>query len=102
MQATHCDGGSAALLLHHPDDRLVPFTEGERARDAFLAANGIDGATVPAPMPLAGLSCERYDAAEHPVLWCQHGTSATATSVDPHGWPEATAAAIAAFFGSLH
>ena len=101
VRGERCEGRSAALLLHHPDDRLVPIAEGERARDAFLAANGIDGAVVAAPVPLAGLRCERYDDADHPVLWCPLGTTPAASSTDPHGWPQATATGIAAFFRSL-
>ena len=102
VRGERCAGGSAALLLHHPDDRLVPIAEGERARDAFLVANGITVTVAASPAPLAGLRCQRYDDADHPVLWCQHGSTATASSADPHGWPEAAATAIAAFFGSLH
>lgn len=99
-----CVGATAALLLHHPDDRLVPISEGAHARDTFLAANTLPlRAARTEPASLGGLRCDRYgdgDAA-HPVLWCLHGTAAAATAGDPHGWPEATAAAIAAFFDAL-
>lgn len=101
VRAAPCTGGTAALLLHHPDDQLVPIAEGERARDALRVANGIAEAAAPAPVPLAGLRCERFDDPEHPVLWCHHGAGGAASSADPHGWPEATASAIAVFFASL-
>lgn len=106
IQAAPCGAGTAALLLHHPDDPLVPISAGERARDAFRAANGLGAVrATPAAQPaLAALRCERYGApgAAHPVVWCPHDDATTATGRDdPHTWPTATGAAIATFFEQL-
>ena len=104
-QGGPCVGGAAALLLHNPDDRLVPVSAGQRARDAFLAANGLAGArAVPAFPALAALRCVRYgsDGAENPVVWCPHDdATAPGGRYYPHTWPNGAAAAIAAFFAGL-
>ena len=106
LQGTACVAGTAALLLHHPDDPLVPLSAGERARDAFRAANGVANApATPATHPaLATLRCVRYgDAhAPHPVVWCAHDDATSPSGrFDPHSWPAATPAAIASFFRNL-
>jgi polyhydroxybutyrate depolymerase len=63
MERSACRGRTAALLVHHPDDRLVPFALGEAARDRLLRANGLgDQAPVPLrslPVP-AGFTCMRW------------------------------------------
>lgn len=106
LQGGACVGGAAALLLHHPEDRLVPVGAGERVRDAFMTANGLAGApAVPARQPaLAALRCVRFGSGEaaNPVVWCPHGdATAPGGRYYPHTWPDGTAAAIAAFFASL-
>lgn len=106
LQGGACSGGTAALLIHHPEDALVPIGAGERARDAFLAANGLGPASAtPAADPaLTPLGCVRYgrDEAAHPVVWCAHDDATwPGGRYDPHAWPAATPAAIAAFFRSL-
>lgn len=105
LQNDACVGGTAALLVHHSADRLVPIAEGERARDAFLVANGIAGApAVPAAdAPLARLGCARHGdpGAVEPVVWCVRDDATTPPGLDPHTWPEGAATAIAAFFASL-
>jgi polyhydroxybutyrate depolymerase len=104
IQGGPCSEGTAALILHHPDDHLVPLSSGERVRDAFLAANGL--AAVPAATAehpaLARLGCLRYDDPDHPVVWCLHDdATAPGGRYDPHTWPDGTAAAIAAFLAGL-
>jgi polyhydroxybutyrate depolymerase len=104
IQGGPCVEGTAALILHHPDDHLVPLSSGERVRDAFLAANGLVGASaMRADHPgLARLGCVRYDDPEHPVVWCMHDDAAAPGGrYDPHTWPDGAAAAIAAFFAGL-
>ncbi len=106
LQGTDCVAGTAALLLHHPDDPLVPVSAGERARDAFRAANGVaDTPATPSAHPaLAPLQCLRYGNhdAPHPVVWCAHDDATwPGGRYDPHNWPAATPAAIAAFFRQL-
>ncbi|PON19038.1 hypothetical protein C2W62_04810 [Candidatus Entotheonella serta] len=39
--ATTCNGAVAAMIVHNPKDRLVPFPGGRRARDTFLKYNGL-------------------------------------------------------------
>jgi polyhydroxybutyrate depolymerase len=106
LQGGACIGGTAALLIHHPQDALVPIGAGERARDAFRAANGLAQASaVPATDPaLAPLRCVRYGAHDvpDPVVWCAHDDATWPSGrYDPHAWPAATPAAIAAFFRRL-
>jgi polyhydroxybutyrate depolymerase len=106
LQGTECVAGTAALLLHHPDDALVPLSAGEQARDAFREANGVaDAQATPTAHPaLAALRCQRYgdDDAPNPVVWCAHDDATSPGGrYDPHSWPAATPAAIAAFFRLL-
>lgn len=101
---SECEGGTAALLIHHPEDRLTPFNEGIRARDSLLIANGLTGPPVPASEPeLMALGCERYGPdSPHPVLWCAHSdSSGPGGRYYPHTWPDAAPLAIARFFGDL-
>jgi polyhydroxybutyrate depolymerase len=104
IQGGPCSDGTAALILHHPDDQLVPLSSGERARDAFLAANGLflePASTVTHPA-LARLGCLRYDDPQHPVVWCLHDdATAPGGRHDPHTWPDGAAEAIAVFFAGL-
>lgn len=99
-----CRGQVAALVMHNPDDRLVPVAAGEAAREARLAQNGLTG-QVPWPTASpAGYRCERYgvgDAAE-PVIWCPHPFDRTRSGrYYPHNWPAGTGAAIVDFFDRL-
>lgn len=106
LQGDGCVGGAAALLVHHPDDRLVGIAAGVAARDSFRLANGLS--TVPAMPevagPLARLRCERHgDAnAANPVVWCPRDDATTPRGgYDNHTWPVGAAAAIGAFFTNL-
>ncbi len=106
LQGGPCFAGTAALLIHHPDDALVPIGAGERARDAFRAANGLTQASAaPAIDPaLVRLRCVLYgrDDVPDPVAWCAHDDATWPSGrYDPHAWPAATPAAIAAFFRHL-
>ena len=104
IEGTNCDGGAAALIIHHPKDMLVPISNGHQVRDAFVEANGLAGAPIPASKPeLAELGCLRYGAdSPDPVLWCVHDFATTRGGrYYPHNWPDATAPAIARFFGDL-
>jgi len=106
LQGDRCVGGTAALLIHHPDDRLVPVTEGSAARDAFVDANALGDAPVAAVTTgaLARLRCTRHGAAgaAYPVVWCARDAATTPRGgYGPHTWPVGAAAAIGAFFASL-
>ncbi len=105
LQADGCVGGAAALLVHHPDDRLVPVREGSAARDAFRRANalGLAPATPVTSGPMARLRCARHGAvgAANPVVWCARDDASTPRGYGRHTWPAGAAAAIGAFFASL-
>jgi polyhydroxybutyrate depolymerase len=104
IEGRECDGGVAAMVIHHPEDGLVPIAEGLRARDAFLAANGLGGHPVPASEPeLLALGCQRYGRdAPDPVIWCEHDDSSSyGGAYYPHTWPDAASTAIARFFRDL-
>jgi polyhydroxybutyrate depolymerase len=101
-----CAPGTAALVVHHPDDRLVPLAEGVRTRDAFRSSNGL-GTAAPVPAAeraLARLRCVRYGEPNgpSPVFWCPHDdATGPGGRYYPHTWPEGAAAAIAEFFAGL-
>jgi len=81
-----CDGTIAAWLTHGTADDVVLLSEGEAARDTWLAANGCEvttTATTPDPC-LAYVGCSRE------VHWCPHPGG--------HEWPALAAPAIWAFF----
>jgi polyhydroxybutyrate depolymerase len=100
IATTECTGDAAALLLHHPLDRLVPIEEGERARDALLAAQ--TDRVEPTVEALGRFACERHAAVEVVVLWCEHDQAETPSGRHyPHLWPDAAAAAIMAFFTEI-
>ena len=102
ITAEGCRGKVAAIVFHNPADRLVPFSEGERVRDEFLAQNGLSGPAV-ATEP-AAFNCVCYgDATEHfPVSWCPHTFDyAYDGTYYPHTWPRGTGKVIMNFFNGL-
>ncbi|MEX2533982.1 MAG: hypothetical protein WD273_00155 [Trueperaceae bacterium] len=104
IEGRECDGGAAALLIHHPDDLLVPLSEGIRVRNEFIAANGLELAPSPTSEPdLTALGCVRYGSGSlNPVVWCVHDQATTIGGrYYPHNWPNATPRAIARFFADL-
>ncbi len=97
-----CSGPTAAMLMHNPDDDLVPVSRGLAARDHALEQNGLD--TGPRACEPTALHCEWYGPpdARDPVVWCPHTESTTRTGrLYPHLWPAEAGAAIMAFFASL-
>ena len=101
-----CEGSVAALVLHNPDDRLVPFELGIGARDQFLTQNDLSGPPVKGEPQ--SLNCERYDASKsepdvmNPVVWCPHTKDyAYDGRYYPHNWPDETGAAVMRFFAAL-
>jgi polyhydroxybutyrate depolymerase len=102
MQTSACRGAVAALLFHNPNDNLVGILEGEKARDIFMAADGVSSQPVAANGVLSEFRCVWYASARDPVVWCPHGFN---TSYDgsyyPHTWPDKTAEAIAYFLNNL-
>jgi polyhydroxybutyrate depolymerase len=104
IEEAGCDGGAAALIIHHPDDRLVPIEEGLRARNAFIAANQLRPDPVPVSEPeLSRLGCVRFGPdSPDPVVWCVHDFATTTSGrYYPHNWPDFSDEAIARFFRDL-
>ena len=103
IQLGQCTARTAALVLHNPNDHLVPVFEGEKARDSFLKINALSSQAVSERAPkLAAFHCQRYPDALAPVLWCPHRFDHRYDgSYYPHTWPSQTAEAIAVFFNSL-
>ena len=97
-----CGGEVAAMVLHNPHDRLVPFELGVAARDQFLAQDGLTGP--PTASRPRTLNCQRYGAADvrNPVVWCPHTQDyGYDGAYYPHNWPDETGTAVMQFFGSL-
>lgn len=102
IAANGCTSKVAAMILHNPEDNLVPFSEGETARDTFLEQNGLP--LGPAPTEPAEFNCNRYGSSEtlYPVVWCLQPVSTEFDgSYYPHTWPQGVGAAILAFFEGL-
>lgn len=90
-----CSGQVAAWLAHGTGDTTVPLSQGEGARDHWLAANTCGESTAPVdPAP-----CVAYDdcASGFPVHWCQHDEP----DLGGHGWPDWAGPAIWDFFAAL-
>jgi polyhydroxybutyrate depolymerase len=97
---TACSGEVAALLLHNPQDRLVPLNEGERARDVLLGEPGKAREPV-VNEDLDGFACRQYAPGETPLLWCLHAQDmAPRNRFYPHQWPKGAADAIMGFFAA--
>ena len=91
-----CEGDTvAAWLAHGTGDGVVPFSQGQQARDSLLDRNGCDVGTAPVdPAP-----CVAYEGCAEgmPVVWCEHQE----TELQGHAWPRFAGPAIWAFFASL-
>jgi polyhydroxybutyrate depolymerase len=107
VQASRCSGETAALLIHNPRDRLVPFELGTSVRDLNRRSNGLTGVPPAPPETLTqppAFDCERYGAlARNPVLWCPHSADTNRHGRNyPHQWPPGTGELVMAFFARLH
>jgi polyhydroxybutyrate depolymerase len=99
---TECQGATAALLLHNPDDRLVPFRYGLEARNVFLDQNQLPRRSD--PLELGRFECQHFgaEADDAPVLWCPHREDYTPSGrYYPHQWPHGTGEAIIDFLSTL-
>lgn len=100
--AATCSGRVAALLLHNPEDRLVPIAAGRAALAALLAQNGLPAE--PAARYAAPFACDRFGAREarNPVVWClSHQNETDRGRYYPHQWPDGAARTIMTFFAAL-
>ena len=88
------------MILHHPRDRAVPISEGERARDVLLGGQVAE--QQPVRRSVDAFECQLYDDRENPIFWCLHGEDLTAPGrFYPHQWPEGAAQEILEFFDTL-
>lgn len=89
------DARVAAWITHGSLDGVVPFDQGQSARDALLGRNACSDTTVEVPPE----PCVTYDGcdADHPVVWCAHDLA----DQDGHSWPPFAADAIWTFFAGL-
>lgn len=102
ISADTCTSKVAAMVLHNPEDNLVPLSEGERARDTFLAQNALP--LEPTPIEPTAFNCNRYGSEEtlYPVVWClQPFSDAFNGEYYPHAWPQGAGPAIMNFFNTL-
>jgi len=97
-----CSGPAAEMIMHNPNDDLVPVSRGLKARDWALAQNGLKP---PArPCEPRDLNCECYGppGTPNPVVWCPHTQDLNRQGkFYPHLWPKEAGAAIMEFFDSL-
>jgi polyhydroxybutyrate depolymerase len=97
-----CTGKIAAMILHNPEDNLVPVSEGERARDTFLTQNALP--LEPVTTEPSEFNCTRYGSEEtlYPVVWClQPFSDSYNGEFYPHTWPQGAGPAIMEFFDNL-
>jgi polyhydroxybutyrate depolymerase len=97
----NCVGSVAALLVHGPNDTVVPFAGGVQMRDQYLSRNACSQSTIPGPVA----PCVSYQgcSAGLPVAWCQHDEPTYQDQNGPtnHGWPSFASQAIADFLFAL-
>ncbi len=94
-----CSDHVAAMLLHNPEDRAVPISEGRQALETLL------GRSVETPLQqkqIGPFACEQFGENPTPVLWCPHSQNTTRRGRHyPHQWPAGAEDAIASFFSEL-
>ncbi len=99
IMPSDCTGRVAAMLFHNPNDALVAISEGERARDTFLATNQA-GAFAPQALGDA-FNCAVYNPSDpdSSVIWCPHGIDRPyGDRYDPHSWPASIGPHVMDFF----
>jgi polyhydroxybutyrate depolymerase len=100
ISVSECRGNVAAMVIHNPNDRLVPFAQGEATRDLFLTQNNLNlQAQASTPQLLA---CQQYGSGDYPVKWCPHRNDYSYNGrYYPHNWPDGAGRAMLEFFSSL-
>ena len=98
----NCTGPVAAIVMHNPKDRLVPFSHGETARNQLISQNQCSQNTV--PVEPRNYNCVAYQNCNEnaPLIWCPHNDdTAYNGSYYPHTWPDNAGSEIWKFFESL-
>jgi poly(3-hydroxybutyrate) depolymerase len=79
-----CGGTVAWFGKHNDDDRTIPLSSAEAARDHFVTANGCAATTSSWPQAYNGdPHCVRYDGCNAEVIWCEYPTQ---TPTGGHTW----------------
>lgn len=88
-----CSGQVAAWLAHGTLDAVVPYSQGEEARDFMTGNNNCDAESAAVdPDP-----CVAFAGCDEPVHWCSHDIE----EFSGHTWPSWAGAGIWSFFASL-
>lgn len=96
-----CTWPTAAIIMHHPEDRLASFAWGVAARDQLLLQNSCSQVSVPLPFGPSEWNCELYTQCQEwaQVVRCPHSDSTAYNwTYYPHTWPNFAAEAIWKFF----
>ncbi len=96
----NCAGPVAAMIWHNPKDNLVPYKQGEIARDQAKQQNQCGTKTKPIEPKWA--KCVEYQGCTDgaPLLWCPHREDYAYwdRSYYPHTWPRNAGQEIWRFF----
>lgn len=97
----NCNGPTAAIIMHNPDDTLSTFKSGLTARDQLLKQNSCGPETVKVGPALG--NCEMYTQCQTgaPVIWCPHSDSYEGKTYYTHTRPDFAGQEIRNFFTSL-
>jgi len=99
---SECSGPAAAMIIHNPNDDLVPVSRGLHARDWALAQNGLEPPGRGCEPSALNCECFGPTGAVNPVVWCPHTEDTTRSGrFYPHLWPAEAGGAIMGFFDSL-
>ncbi len=99
----NCSGPVAAMVWHNPQDNLVPFSDGDNAKNLFLSQNSCNYESFSVE-PSSG-SCKQFSGcmADSPVVWCPHTTDTYSHGAfTPHTWPRGTGRYMWEFFKGLN
>ena len=101
IQERACNGNVAALLVHGPNDTVVPFAGAVAMRDFYVQRTGCSQTTTAGPVS----PCVTYQGCQAglPVAFCQHNEPTYSDGNGPtnHGWPSFASQAITSFLFSL-
>jgi polyhydroxybutyrate depolymerase len=97
----NCNGPTAAIIMHHPEDTLASFKSGLTARDQLLEQNSCGPETT--PVGPEGGNCVEYTncQSDAPVIRCPHSDSYEGSRYYTHTRPNFAGQAIWDFFQGL-
>ena len=98
-----CSGNIAAIIIHNPKDKLVPFENANKIKDLYLKNNRL--VSEYKKIQSEKFNCLRYGDKKFrfPIVWCPHDYDHTSNGrYYPHTWPDKTGKLIIEFFESLN